>query len=257
MNLYLAECGSMFKAAWKEHKSLSKEGTVDLYKGTNILQSFFYCDDFTETVILPNCKNFLLDSGAFTFMSNTKKGVDWDEYLHRYIEFINRNNIKHFFELDIDSVVGYERVKEIRRKLEAGTGKPCIPVWHKSRGKAEFIKMCEEYDYVAIGGIVTKEITQQEHRFFPWFINKAHEHGAAIHGLGYTSLEGLKKYHFDSVDSTAWASGNRFGQLYTFNGQTVVQRKRREGELVADHGKVALHNFSEWVKFQQYAGTHL
>ena len=74
---------------------------------------------------------FLLDSGAFTFMHGieaSSKPVDWDGYLSRYIDFINRNNVQHFFELDVDSIVGYDAVKRMRARLEAETGKQSIPV---------------------------------------------------------------------------------------------------------------------------------
>ena len=46
-------------------------------------------------------------------------------------------------------------------------------VWHKSRGKDYWLKMIKEYDYVAIGGIVTKEIKPSEYKYFHWFIRQA------------------------------------------------------------------------------------
>lgn len=220
-----------------------------------ILESFYYADEWTEWVI-PRISHFMLDSGAFTFMQGTSGEVDWDEYLQRYIDFINRNDVKLFFELDIDSVVGYERVLELRKKLEDGTGKKCIPVWHISRGKDDFLKMCDEYDYVAVGGIVSKEIPPKKYPMFSWLIREAHRRGAKIHGLGFTNLEGLKKYHFDSVDSTAWTTGNRFGAIYQFDGQTM-RKHSREGSRLKDSRAVAVNNFNEWVKFQDYAREHL
>ena len=113
---------------------------IDLQKHRPyILESFYYADEVTEKLI-PYFGDFLLDSGAFTFMQNKKKGnIDWHAYIDNYVDFINRNNVKHFFELDIDSIVGYEKVKEIRKYIEQKTNKKCIPVWHKSRGKDEFI----------------------------------------------------------------------------------------------------------------------
>ena len=60
---------------------------------------------------------FLLDSGAFTFMNNSKS-VDFDLYLDKYIDFIIEKNIKYFFELDIDSIVGYKKVLQLRERLE-------------------------------------------------------------------------------------------------------------------------------------------
>lgn len=163
-----------------------------------------------------------------------------------------------FFELDIDSVVGLEEVERLRAKLEAMTNKKPIPVWHKNRGKEYFIKMCEEYPYVALGGIVTKEIPRKKYESaFPWFINTAHEHGAKIHGLGYTNIANLKKYHFDSVDSTAWLCGNRGGYLYKFNPSTEkMEQITKEGcRLKPREGTV--NNFNEWVKFSMYADMKL
>lgn len=222
-----------------------------------ILESFYYADEWTEKVI-PLLDHFLLDSGAFTFMSNSKKGnINWKDYIDRYIAFINKNNVKHFFELDIDCIVGYENVLRIRKYIEEKTGKKCIPVWHKSRGKDEFLKMCDEYDYVSIGGIVSKEIKQTEYPFFTWFINEAHKRGCKIHGLGFTNLKGLEKYKFDSVDSTSWTTGNRFGCVYMFNGKTIVKHDKKQGQRLADSRAVAVHNFNEWVKFQKYAEKNL
>lgn len=222
----------------------------------SILESFYYADEWTEWAI-PRLKNFMLDSGAFTFMTSHKGKVDWNDYLQKYADFINKNDVKLFYELDIDSIVGYEKVVEMRKWLEAATGKQPIPVWHKSRGKEEFLKMCDEYDYVAIGGIVSKEITRQEYKYFPWFIKEAHKRGAKIHGLGFTNLEGIQKYHFDSVDSTSWTTGNRFGAIYRFNGRTMEKFSKKEGQRLKDSRAVAINNFNEWVKFQRYAETNL
>ena len=272
MKLYLADMGARFYTAMKANErgecgawkstakglSLEKErcGEGEIFQGTNILQSFFYCNKFTEEVILPNCKRFMLDSGAFTFFG--KGGaVDWNDYVRRYSEFIVRNKIELFFELDIDPLIGYARVLDLRKRIEDLTGKPAIPVWHKSRGLDEYYKMCEAYDYVAIGGIVTREIKPNEYKFFPKLIAEAHARGAKVHGLGFTNLEGMKKYKFDSVDSTAWTSGNRFGSIYIFDGKTMQKHDKKEGQRLRDSRAVSLHNFREWVKFQRYAETHL
>jgi hypothetical protein len=195
----------------------------------------------------------MLDSGAFTFFS-AGGGVKWDDYIKQYAAFINRNRVEKYFELDIDKLIGYEKVLYYRARLEDMTGKPCIPVWHKSRGLDEFIKMCEHYDYVSIGGIASREITQREYKYFPHFINTAHKHGAKIHGLGFTSVQGLRRFHFDSVDSTSWLSGARYGTLYIFDGQTITaQVKKAKGRRIADYKAATIHNFKEWEKFAKYA----
>lgn len=221
-----------------------------------ILESFFYADADTER-LLPLFGDFLLDSGAFTFLSDNKTHLDWNAYIERYAAFIVRNNIEKYFELDIDSVVGYEKVKEYRKTLERLTGRPCIPVWHKNRGMKEWIKMCDEYNYVAIGGIVIKEIKPEQYRAFPSMIAEAHKRGAKVHGLGFTNLTLLPKIHFDSVDSTAWTTGNRFGFIYRFDGRTMKKIDCPIGKRLGDSRKVALINYVEWLKFQQYAYINL
>lgn len=221
-----------------------------------LLESFYSLQNekTLKRIIKHNKENFLLDSGAFTFMSGTGK-ADFDEYLTKYINFINKYNIKYFFELDVDSVVGYDKVKEYRKRLEKETGKKCIPVWHKSRGKDEFLKMCDEYDYVAIGGIVTKEITKDQYPFFTWFLSEAHKRDCKVHGLGFTATKELHKYHFDTVDSTNWLSGGRFGQLHTFNGRYIKSKSYKNKRAV--YKAIDSHNLKEWVKFQRYAEKNL
>ena len=221
-----------------------------------ILESFYYADDDTERLI-PYFGDFLLDSGAFTFMVNTHKKVDWDDYIERYADFIVRNKIEKFFFFFLYSVVGYEKVKEYRRILENLTDRKCIPVWHKSRGIDEFKKMCDEYTYAAIGGIVSKEIKPNQYGAFPSMIAESHKRGCKLHGLGFTSLEWLNKCKFDSVDSTAWTTGNRFGFVYRFDGKTMKKHDVPKGKRLADGRKVALINYTEWIKFQKYAEVNL
>ena len=253
MNLYLVN-NTVFRKYGEDDKAYNP---AELNKELFILQSFAYIKADKEIIPwIHKFKGFLLDSGAFTIFSQKSNKMNFEEYLNKYIKFINDYDVKQFFELDIDSVVGYEKVLEYRKKLEDGTGKKCIPVWHKGRGKEEFIKMCRDYPYVAIGGIVSKEIMGNEYKYFPWFINQAHKYGAKIHGLGFTNLKGLQQYHFDSVDSSNWTTGNRFGFIYKFTGKTLIKIPRPEGHRVKAK-EVAINNFLEWVKFSKYAETHL
>jgi len=221
-----------------------------------ILESFYYADEVVEKLI-PFYDDFLLDSGAFTYMTGNGGSVNWEEYIDTYSNFITRNKVDKFIELDIDSIVGYDEVKRLRKILIEKTGKQPIPVWHKSRGKEEFLRMCEEFPYVAIGGIVTKEIKKSEYKFFNWFINQAHQRGTKIHGLGLTSFDAMEKYRFDSVDSSSWTSGNRFGHICKFDGRRVRNISPPQGKKLSDSRLVAINNFNEWVKFSKYAETYL
>lgn len=52
----------------------------------------------------------ILDSGAFSAFSGKNDSFDWDGYVKKYADFVLKNNIQCFFELDIDVVVGLEKV---------------------------------------------------------------------------------------------------------------------------------------------------
>jgi hypothetical protein len=225
----------------------------------SILESFYYADEWTEWAI-PRLRNFMLDSGVFTMAYGSGQKVDFDQYTERYIEFINKNDVKLFFEMDIDDIAGLPKAEELRRKIERGTGKQPIPIFHRNRGKEYFIDMCKNYPYVAIGGIAGKgnmSARKEYMPYFQWFIDTAHKHGAKIHGLGFTDLKALEVFNFDSVDSTSWTTGNRFGAIYRFNGKTMVKYGKKDGQRLKDARAVAINNFNEWVKFQHYARKNL
>lgn len=226
-----------------------------------ILESYYYArnNQWIEKII-PKLDDFMLDSGAFTAISGNAGNIDWDNYIEEYAEFINRNRVEKFFELDIDSVIGLKGVEKLRRRLEMLTGKQPIPVWHPTR-TLDYWKeqMCGEYPYVAIGSTTANKIPRKVHEAaFPWFINTAHEAGCKIHGLGYTDISGLRVFHFDSVDSTAWLYGNRGGYLYRFNETTglMEQIKKPEGTRLKST-EAAIYNYKEWQKFQLYALKYL
>ena len=224
-----------------------------------ILESFYYIQDW-QLPYLKKKELFLLDSGAFTFMNNYKGTVDWKEYIDNYANFIIQNNIKYFFELDIDTVVGYDKVKEYTKYLETKVGRKCIPVWHKSRGLDEWKRITKEYDYVAIGGIVVREIKPKDYNIFIPLLKIAKENNCKVHGLGFTNLKLLYKYPFYSVDSTSWKSGGRFGSIYEYKNNKMIQHKKplntRAKSKNGWYDKIELQNMLAWVKLQEYADKY-
>lgn len=199
-----------------------------------LLDSFYYLKSKTKKVDeymewAGTAKDFLLDSGAFSFMnqSNEGKNIDLDKYVQEYIDFINFHKIDKFFEMDLDCLMDYEEVKKLRSKIEKGTNKQCIPVWHKSRGKEEFINMCKEYNYVSIGGIASREIKKKEWEevLIP-LCGIAHDNNCKIHGLGFLPLEWFNenKCPFDTVDGTSWM-GSRRGESFIIKDDKLIKIK--------------------------------
>lgn len=220
-----------------------------------VLESFYYIQDW-QVEQIKRCKMFLLDSGAYTFMANDVTR-DFNLYLKDYIKYIKQNGVKYFFELDIDNVVGYEKVKEMRQVLEQNTGRQCIPVWHKSRGLEDFIRMTEDYNYAAIGGLVTREIKQSEYPYITELLKIARQNNCEIHGLGFTKTNLLTKYRFASVDSTSWLQGARFGNIVKFDGKKIIKVPTPAGKKTVHYLKVDDVMLKEWIKFANYAEKRL
>lgn len=226
-------------------------------KSKYCLESFFGGEKVCLNV-LRNCgkDNFLLDSGAFSYM-NGQKCVKEDllKYLDKYIDFINKYDIKYFFELDVDVIFGIDFVEQMRRKLENETGKKCIPVWHKSRGIDYFKKMVEQYDYIAIGGLAIKHIKQKEYPLIRKMVEYAYVNGVKVHGLGFTKTKMLEKekWKFYSVDSSSWLSSASRGQkLQIFKNGCIENFNKDKKSVKANISKIAAFNYIEWCKYQKY-----
>tara|TARA_R110000824_G_scaffold9123_1_gene41095 strand:- start:761 stop:1501 length:741 start_codon:yes stop_codon:yes gene_type:complete len=226
----------------------------DLY----LLESFYYLKD--KHMDLYKNHNFLLDSGAFTFFSGKK--IDWDNYVTRYINFINKHGIDLFFELDIDKIIGIDKVEKIRKRIEEETEKQSIPVWRPSRGIKYWYNMIKEYSYVAISasGKYDSAWTRKKDNIpvLKKMLKLAKENNCKVHGLGFTSLKLLSIISFYSVDSTSWIAGQQYCTFYKFNGKGMNQINKTDNNKrgINPKGRL-LYNFNEWVKFQKYAYTNL
>lgn len=228
----------------------------------NVLLS--YANFKNKSVLMEYSNDLIMDSGAYTFLVNQWKGkknpLEFEEYVEKYGEFIKEHKIQNYFELDIDKIIGYEKVKYFRDKLYKMTGVPPIPVWHFYRGINEFYKHVDEYPYVAYGDFLTSNISNEvRKKVVPHLIAYAHKNGAKIHGLGCTSCSSLEKYRFDSVDSSSWSGGGRFGVMYVFTGNRLRQIPKKSEKRLSKHGSNALDifNYIEWSKYCEYAEENL
>lgn len=246
----------VYLAGFKTIEKVWSKPTDDIY----LLSSFFEhkTGRFGEYV---RQDRHILDSGAFSTFRNPQQArrIDWDAYVAKYIAFIKNTNQRLFFELDIDAIVGLPKVEEYRDRIAQAVGIAPIPCWHSNRKWEGWLKMCEEYKYVAIGTTTATPDgvkMRKNPAILAQFIHTAHQRGAKIHGLGFTNLEWLHKLRFDSVDSTTWNVGGKYGNLCMFDGGNTRQDKPA-GKRVKDTNTINLHNFKQWVKFQRYAEQHL
>lgn len=188
------------------------------------LCSFFYLKNNQEKFdeLSKKLNHILIDSGAHSFQHGLK--VDWETYTRDFADFIARNTdnpkIEGFFEMDVDNVIGYDKVLELRKILESVSNK-IIPVWHRNRGIADFIEMCEKYRgrRIAITGFKNNDILDSQYNLF---INEAHRHDCKIHVLGLTRVGLLNDLNLgleDSFDSSSWVMNSAYANIVVHYGE--------------------------------------
>ncbi len=215
--------------------------------------------NFTKYIQNLYTDDLLLDSGAFSYMGQHNNGevkIDWDKYIEDYANFINKYDIKYFFELDIDIIVGLKEVERLRKKLEDLTGKKPIVVWHESRGVDYWKWMVKNYNYIAIGSLVKKtKGYKNNYKALKSLVEYANKHNVKVHGLGFTRKE-ILHIPFYSVDSTSWA-GVRFSYTYyKYIGKGTIKGNNIYGFNRSKRGDLLNHNLLQWNKLQDYMIKH-
>ena len=210
------------------------------------LMSYFYIRKQKDLCffIRDNTDEILIDSGAHSFQKGVK--VDWDKYTDEYANFIkafDRPNVVGYFEMDVDNIIGYEKVLELRKKLEAVSDK-IIPVWHKNRGIEEYKKMCKEYagKVIAITGFKNEDIKDEQYLMF---VKYAKKYNCKVHCLGMTRKKVLDKVPFDYVDSSSWVQASVYGRIGN-KGKVTREFSKNHRE------KVFIENYKEGIKMQNH-----
>ena len=214
------------------------------------LMSYYYIQKDTSRArdIIDRSELVMIDSGAHTFQKGKTK-LDWEGYTESYAHFIRENDcdkIVGYFEMDVDKVIGLERVIKLRRRLEQETDK-IIPVWHKGRGIEDFYRMCEEYSgrVVAITGFKNEDIKDHQ---YAQFLKIAWQHNCRVHCLGMTRQDVLKKVPFDYVDSSSWKQGVLYGRL---GGRKLKNESTPEARAIMRQRQMEAA-YREAVKMQEY-----
>lgn len=213
-----------------------------------ILTSYFYIRK--KEGLLDKFKmianEILVDSGAHSFQKGVK--VDWLQYTQEYASWIRQNDCQQilgFFEMDVDNIIGYDKVLQLRAILESASRK-IIPVWHKNRGVDEFKKMCRQYDFASITGFKNEEV--QDHQYL-MFLKYANKHNCKIHCLGMTRTKIMETVPFYSVDSSTWKQAGNFGEYREFSrGKLHIHKVK--GQFKTQ--ELDAMNFREFAKLQRY-----
>lgn len=213
----------------------------------NFLMSYHYVQSKNLDVAMYEDKGikFLIDSGAFTYMSNPKYNdytiEQWEAHIERYLEWAkaHRSIIFAIASLDLELLVGGDKVQEWNEKyfepFMLETGIPVCFVWHHEGTKLSWEQYCQRYPYVGVswgtdsyqdgtGGLKTGQR----------MLKVAEKYGAVVHGMAMTRTSLLTKLPFYTVDSTTWMVGVQYGEVNWWRGTKMSRLKKDKwkGEML-------------------------
>lgn len=178
--------------------------------------------------------NLFLDSGAFSAWT---QGIEIDIY--EYINFIKEHQdiIEVYANLDTiaktDSLSDRKEAAEKtfqNQKIMEDAGLSPLPVFHIGEPFKYLQHYTDNYDYIALGGMVGKFknilIPWLDKCFGQFICDEKGMPKTKAHGFGLTSLFLMRRYPWYSVDSTSWLVVGRFGSIYV--------PQYRKGEWVYD-----------------------
>ena len=145
--------------------------------------------------------------------------------------------------MDVDNIIGYDNVLQLRKMLESVSSK-IIPVWHKNRGIEEYKKMCKDYSgkIIAITGFKNEDIKDEQYLMF---LKYAKKYNCKVHCLGMTRKKILDKVPFDYVDSSSWLQNAVYGVF--INGGKVTREYSK-----TNRDKVIVENYKQGLKMQNF-----
>lgn len=173
------------------------------------------------------------DSGAFSAF--TQKVVidvhDYAAWLHEWSPVLD-------VYANLDSIGDPHRSRQNLRELERDGLSP-LPVFHVGSPFKELESYCEEYRYVALGGMVGRT------NLGPWLVKCfqiAARYESRFHGFGLTRRELIEDFPFYSVDSSSWTAGVRFGMVPLWDTSAAKWQRAKVGD------KQSVYRVSELVR---------
>ena len=127
-----------------------------------------------------------------------------------------------------------------------------MKVFHMWRGLEYYKELTKKENKIAIGGIAIKYIKESDYNMFEPLIKIAHDNNCKVHGLGLTGSSNLRKYNFDSVDSSRWNMASRFAQCQRFDGHGIKATDICKPGVLYDSENILLTNFESWQKYSDY-----
>lgn len=205
----------------------------------------------------------MIDSAAHT-LQKAKTVVDYQKFFESYQSWLSDNIefIDHYVELDIENVVGLDKVNKWSESLTQELPIPPIRVWHRWRGGVDvWEQMTEQYDYIGFSGFL---ISQNGGAELPLdqiagYLKIAQNNNCKVHAFGFTRPRLMIAYPFYSVDSSSWMAPQRYASLNYFDGKMLQawgcrEIKRKLGVNISklNYKKSIAFSALQWKLYADY-----
>ena len=248
----------------------------------NSLHSYWYLKDQSDEKILQGFAitkgNIMIDSGAFTAYADAKmkrqteeaskkakKPLDIDEYVEKYIEWINKwdKYVTVFGQMDVipTGEKSYKELDECCKQTwdnfvymtnKVNCPEKILYTYHfgepiKWLEKALQYKLPngQPLQYIAIGGLVgrsTKDRTAFLDQCFNLICNPDGTPKLKVHGFGVSSSRMWKRYPFESCDSFTPGMNANHGFTYDKFGACQIEDKhtifKRRGNTIEEQAEL-------------------
>ena len=165
-------------------------------------------------------RKYFLDSGAFSAFT---QGINVD--IDEYIDFIKATRNKWEVVNGLD-VIGDWKASAINMEKFEANGIDPLPTFHTGSPLEELRRMCQKYDYIALGGLVPYATKSEMIRSWlsTCFSVIKDYWPKKIHGFGVNSVGLWTDYPFYSVDATSWLVVSRkLAQLQVFKDGKMIR----------------------------------
>lgn len=200
---------------------------------------------------------FMVDSGAFTFITEWQKFVTWtrsefESYLKGYVEWLKRNrdyvtiaveyDIEHTLNMALannpnstigPSIVAGWQEQYFRPLVEEGLD--IIFVWHEPRGIDGWEDMCRRYSHVGMPGHFSSEPDLMNRH-----LSVAKRYLTRIHGFAATKQSDFRDWPWATVDSITWKTGEMYGTLIIWD--------ERQQKLIFEDDKTKRSNYRHIIE---------
>lgn len=164
--------------------------------------------------------HWFIDSGAYSVYTGKVKHIDLDAF----IKDLKIWRCQIFAGLDVigDAERSRENCERMRQK-----GLVPIPTYHIWEDPEFLSYYCENYDYIALGGIAHLQSASVSTTWLDYCFKIIGQYWPIrVHGFAITGKKKLERYPFYSVDSTNWLAAAKFGNSIVHKGIINFYRNR-------------------------------